>query len=113
MSISFEGIGHQSVTFPAGTCTAGFPCKMGSDGKVANCANNDKLMGVLEQVEGGWAGVQTHGFVTLPYTSTAPTTGYTALSGNGSGGVKVDATNGRTYLVVAVNKTALTVTFEL
>lgn len=112
MSISYEGIGHSSVTFPAGTCTVGYPCKMGTDGKVANCAAGDKFCGVAEVIGNGWAGVQIHGFVTLPYTGTAPAKGFVTLVGNGSGGVKTDA-SGRAHLVVAVDATAATVTFEL
>lgn len=113
MSISFDGIGHRSVTFPVGTCTVGFPCKLDTEETVSNCAASGKFLGVVEEVKGGYAGVQLHGFVTLPYTGTAPTVGFTALSANGTGGVKVDTTNGKTYLVVHVNKTATTVTFEL
>lgn len=113
MSISFEGIGHKSVTFPAGNCTAGYPCKIASDGRVTDCFAGEKVVGVIEQAEAGWAGVQLHGFVTLPYSGTAPTVGFTALSANGSGGVKADATNGRAHLVVEVNQGTKTVTFEL
>ncbi len=113
MNISFEGIGHISVTFPAGaSCAAGKVGKLDSDGKIAACAAGDKFCGMVEAVSGSYAGVQLHGFVTAAYTGTAPTVGYAALSANGTGGVKVD-TNGKSYLVVEVNTTASTVTFEL
>ncbi len=113
MNISFEGIGHISVTFPAGAgCAAGQVGKMGTDGKVAACAAGDKFCGMVESVSGSYAGVQLHGFVTADYTGTAPAMGYAALSANGTGGVKAD-TSGESYLVVAVDTTASTVTFEL
>lgn len=112
MHVSFEEIGRMSVTLPAGTCKAGQVCKVNASGKADTCAAGDKFCGVAETIRGSIAGVQLHGFVTLPYTGTAPTMGYVTLSANGSGGVKVD-TNGASYLTVQVNTTAKTVTFEL
>ncbi len=111
MNISYEGIGHLAVTFPAGSCVAGKVCKIGTDGKAATCAAGDKLCGVTESVNGSQAGVQIHGFVTVDYTGTAPTAGYVSLCADGNGGVKTGA--GREYLVTAVDTAAKTVTFEL
>ena len=112
MNISYEGIGHLGVTFPAGGCEAGCVCKLDTDGAAAACSAGDKFCGVAETVSAFGAGVQIHGFVTVPYTGTAPAMGYAALSANGSGGVKADS-NGNTYLVAAVDTAAMTVTFEL
>ena len=50
MNISYEGIGHFSVTFPAADCAVGAVCKMGSDGKMTGCADGDKFCGVAEVV---------------------------------------------------------------
>ena len=112
MNISYEGIGHVGVTFPAGTCVEGQVCKIGTDGKAAACSAGEKFCGVAETVNESCAGVQIHGFVTVAYTGTAPAMGYAAMSANGSGGVKADS-NGNTYLVAAVDSAAMTVTFEL
>lgn len=113
MNVSFEQIGHLSVTLPADTCKAGQVCKVGSAGKAVACTAGDRFCGLTETVRGGFAGVQVHGFITVPYTGTAPATGYAKLVANGTGGVKVDATNGYSYLTVAVNSTASTVTICL
>lgn len=112
MNISYEGIGHLGVTFPAGSCVAGQVCKIGTDGKAAACASGDKFCGVAETVNGSQAGVQIHGFVTMSYTGTAPAVGYVNLSADGAGGVKAD-TAGKSYLAVQVDTGAKTVTFEL
>lgn len=112
MNISYEQIGHVGVTFPAEGCAAGQVCKMGTAGKVAPCTAGDKFCGVVETVHGSQAGVQLHGFAKVSYTGTAPDMGYTNLSGDGSGGVKVD-TAGKSYLVVQVDTAAMTAVIEL
>ena len=64
-------------------------------------------------VNGGYAGVQLSGVVTMPYTGTdAPAVGYAALASDGADGVKA-STKGNTYLVLSVNTTAKTVSFML
>ena len=112
MNVSYEQIGHLSVTIPAGTCQAGQVCKVGTDGKAASCSAGDRFCGVAEVIRGDYAGVQIHGFAGVSYTGTAPTLGYVNLSANGSGGVKVDS-SGVSYLVLEVDTAAKTVTIEL
>lgn len=112
MNISYEGIGHVSVTFPANGCQAGKVCKMGSDGKMTVCAAGDAFCGLAESVNGSQAGVQIHGFAEIGYTGTAPATGYVNLSANGSGGIKTDSA-GKSYLVVKVDTAAQTAVIEL
>lgn len=112
MNISFEQIGHQSVTFPAGACTVGQPCKLDSQGRAVSCGNGDKFVGVVETLRGDYAGVQLHGFVTMACSGTLPAPGMAGLSANGSGGVKPD-TAGKQYLVAAADQSAGTITFEL
>ena len=69
--------------------------------------------GVPVNVNGGYAGVQLSGVVTMPYTGTdAPAVGYAALASDGADGVKA-STKGNTYLVLSVNTTAKTVSFML
>ena len=72
-----------------------------------------KFCGVSVNVNGGYAGVQLSGVVTMPYTGTdAPAVGYAALASDGAYGVKA-STKGNTYLVLSVNTTAKTVSFML
>lgn len=111
MNISYEGIGHFSVTFPATDCAVGAVCKMGSDGKMTGCADGDKFCGVAEVVTQEAAAVQVGGFATVSYTGTAPAAGYVNLCADGNGGVK--AGQGKEYLVAAVDETAMTVTIML
>jgi len=113
MKISFDGIGVQTVTFKAASgVTAGIPVKISANDTVAACSAGDAFVGVTGKVESdGFAAVALHGFVKLPYTGdTAPEVGWSTLSGDGSGGVAVDA-GGMPYLVVSVDTTDKTVCF--
>lgn len=112
MSVSFQEIGHMTVTLPSGSAKAGQVCKVDTAGKAAACAAGERFCGVAETVGSTVTGVQLHGFVTAVYSGTAPTKGYVNLSANGTGGVKVD-TAGASYLCVSVDTAAKTVTFEL
>lgn len=112
MKICFDGIGHESVTFPAGTCRAGALCKLDATGKATLCTAGDRFCGMAEVVENGMAAVQLHGFVTVGYTGTAPAAGYANLSADGNGGVKTDSA-GATYLVASVNTAEKTAVIEL
>ncbi len=107
MRVTYEGIGHLSVTFPTTGCQVGYPCKPDADGNAVACGVGEKFMGVTESVEAKRAGVQIAGFVTLPYSGTKPAPGYVGLSANGTGGVKADSA-GNGYWVVAVDDGTLT-----
>ena len=110
MSVSFEAIHQQYVTFEAGaTAAAGKPCKLTANGTVGACAAGDGFFGVISRVEGDVAGVVMGGYVELPYSgTTAPALGYSILAADGSGGVK-SAESGRAYLVCQVDTTGKTV----
>ncbi|MEA4946652.1 MAG: hypothetical protein VB058_03705 [Oscillospiraceae bacterium] len=58
------------------------------------------------------ATVKLDGFVTVPYTGAAPAVGFSALSADAAGGVRVNAA-GREYLVLEVDTAAKTVGFIL
>ena len=102
MNISYEGIGHLSVTFPASGCQVGEVCKIDTDGVAKACTAGDAFCGLTESVSGSQAGVQIRGFARVAYTGTAPAMGYANLSADGSGGVKADSAGVR-YLVVEVD----------
>ena len=113
MSIKFNGIANEVVTFKSAAAqTAGTPVKMSSSETVAKAANGDVFFGFPVNFSNGLQGVQIKGYVEAEYTGTAPTVGYVKLVSNGSG-VKVDAQNGREYLVVSVNTTDKIVGFFL
>ena len=102
MSVSYEGIGYLAVTFPKVTATVGKVCKLNLLGRVEECENGDKFCGVVQDVDDATAAVQLEGFVEVGFTGNTPARGYTKLSCDGNGGVKVD-TAGKEYLVVRLN----------
>ena len=112
MNISFEEIGHLSVTLPACQCHVGLVCKVAPSGQAAACISKEAICGVVEAIRGETAAVQIHGFVTQPYTGTAPVPGWCGLAANGTGGVQVEAAAHK-YLVVRVDTGKKHVTFEL
>ena len=112
MKVCFEDIGHMSATFLLQSGQGGEPVKVCGNGTVCGCADGDIFCGVMENHRGGYAGVQLRGFVTLPYSGSAPALGYAALAADGNGGVKV-ASGGRNCLVVSVDSDVNCVTFEL
>ena len=102
-NISFESIGQEFVTFRAGTgVAAGVPCKVSANGTVAAATSGD-FMGVTRSAaKGGVVAVQIRGFVTLKYSGTAPTVGYSTLAASTGGKVKVDE-SAMSRLVVSVD----------
>ena len=89
--------------------TQGVPVKISANDTVDSCAAEDSFCGVANGVSGGYASVQMSGFIRLPYNGTAAVAGYVILAADGSGGVKVVATGGRSILVLRVDMAAKTV----
>lgn len=110
MKVSFEGIGEQVVSFAATGNVKGNFVKMSGNGTVAACASADNFVGFCIETEGGFADVQTHGYIRCPYTGTAPAVGYSQLTADANGKVK-SAQTGREYLVLTVDTTAKTIGF--
>ena len=107
-TISMQGIGAAHLSAKAGAAiTNGYPCQFTANDTVSNSAAGGEFCGVIEGVRGSLATVQYHGFVTLPYSGSAPTVGYGILVADGTGGVKT-ATSGRSYLIVHVDTAAKT-----
>ena len=105
-SISMQGIGAEFLTAKKGTAaTAGYPCHFSANDTVANSASAAAFSGVVAGVRGSLVTVQYKGFVTVPYSGTAPSVGYGILVADGSGGVK-SAQSGNSYLIVNVDTTA-------
>ena len=93
------------------TLSIGEVVKLSGNNTVSSCNTNDGFCGVVSHVQGNICAVQLHGTVTVPYSGTAPSVGYTSLSSDGKKGVSIG--DGREYLVLSVNETASTVTFIL
>ena len=116
MKVSFEGIGECVATFYNSTSApaqAGQPVKVGESGTVAACSDGEAFLGVAVAADGDFSAVQLQGFVTLPYTGSAPTPGFVTLGADGSGGVKTVGTGGRGCWVIQVDTAASTVGFML
>lgn len=113
MNISFSGFNENSVTFiRSQDVTAGKAVKVTDNGTVSVCENGDIFCGVATDVRNDCATVQLTGYVRLPYSGSAPSLGYTALTSDGNGAVTADE-NGRTYLVTDIDTTNTTVGFML
>ena len=117
MKVSFEGIGESVVTFlnnEANGAKAGDTVKVSGSGEVRACADGDRFAGVSLWSDKDAAAVQVQGFVTMPYTGTAPALGFSRLACSGGGYVKsVTGTSGGEYLVLEVDTSAKTVGFIL
>lgn len=135
MTVSFEGIGENVVTFyNAGESAAeiGYPVKMSGNGTVCKADDGEAFVGIARAADADFAAVQTGGYIKAAYTGTAPETGFVHLVADGAGGVLADAGlietvnvagtdydttakryHGAEYLVVDVDAAAGTVGFIL
>lgn len=66
-------------------------------------ADGEPFCGLCTNITDSFASVVLKGVTDVPYSGSAPSVGYVRLSSDGAGAVKVDDTNGREYLVIAVN----------
>lgn len=73
---------------------------------------NKEIVGVCVTSRGGLAGIKIKGVVTLTYTGTEPSLGYTALISTIDNQIKV-GTTGKKYLVLDVDTIKLTATILL
>ena len=117
MSISYEGVGEWCATFGCGEVNEGNVVKVSASGTAAECSAGDDFCGVVRAVahDGKACTVQLGGLARVKYSGTAPAAGYAALTADGKGGVSVpgESGSGSTYLVLAVDSTAKTVTIRL
>lgn len=112
MTISANGFMAESLTLMGDTSlTAGEPVTLCDNNTVSACSDSDIFCGIITHEKNGVCAVQLHGAVTLPFTGTAPTIGFSELCANGSKGVK--SGSGREYLVLSVDSVKSTVTFVL
>lgn len=115
MSISFEGYGECAVTFKNNQTTpakAGKAADMKGGGEVGLCTSG-KPAGIVISADADYAVVQTRGFVSCTYTGTAPTLGWTGVTGAAGGDVAFDAEEGLPCLVVETDADGKTAGFIL
>ncbi|MBR4049242.1 MAG: hypothetical protein IKK09_01965 [Clostridia bacterium] len=109
MSVSFKGINEQVVTFSTvEELAAGTLVTVSANGTVSPCAANGKIVGVVVSSRENIAAVQISGFVTLPYSGSAPALGVTAIAAASDTKIKADSTNGKLVTVLEVDTAALT-----
>ncbi|MCD7859669.1 MAG: hypothetical protein LUH51_05785 [Firmicutes bacterium] len=112
MKVSMEEIGALYVSFMASGCADGAPCAPCTNGYVEECEEGEAFFGIVHHTDPSGCAVQVAGFVTVPYSGTAPQPGYATLAADGAGGVEMSA-GGQGRWVVAVDTAAQTVTFKL
>ncbi len=106
MSVAFDGMDNLVVTFRcSGTVEAGSPRHPQRQRHGGRRGTGKVPIGVLLQKRGNYAAVQIRGYVTLPYTGTAPALGWQELVTNGSQGLRTVTTGeaGKACLVVRVD----------
>lgn len=105
--ISFGGIGEVVASFAcAEEVKAGQVVMVSGDNTVGTCTDGGSFCGVAIGAEDGYAAVQVGGFAALKVSGEGVSAGLVQLSADGNGGVKQDTTNGREYLVAAVDSAA-------
>ncbi|MBQ6430904.1 MAG: hypothetical protein IJJ99_03390 [Oscillospiraceae bacterium] len=112
MLISYDSIGQVCVTCQNSGVQLNQPCKMSTNCTITACQDADDLEGVVVATRGNLATVAVKGFVTLPYTGTAPNLGYCPIAATGTNKVK-KLEGAREYVVFSVDSNKKTVTFCL
>ncbi len=78
------------------------PVTVNEEGACTAAAADTDFIGVSVNQRKDIISVQTEGYVTLPFSGDAPTTGYCGLVSDGNGGVKVAADAAKKYKVLTV-----------
>lgn len=90
--------------------------KVSANGSADVCGAGDSFCGVVRAIarDGKACSVQLGGIATVNYSGeNAPIPGYGKLSADAAGGVSIDASKGREYLILAADSAAKTVTIKL
>lgn len=103
MSVAFDGIGANLLTFKAGEVAKGDIVAMTENDTVGKAAANTAPVGIVMNKRMDWAAVQVAGFTEVAYSGSAPKVGWNMLAADGNGGLKTVTSGGRNCLVVSVN----------
>ncbi|MBQ8764040.1 MAG: hypothetical protein IJZ07_08050 [Clostridia bacterium] len=111
MSVSFSGFNNNTLTFKCSVAIdKGTPVMIYKSSTVIECNDGESFHGIVVDSDSKYASVQVRGVVKMPYTGTAPATGYNSLGADGNGGVKL-STSSVKYLILDVDETENIVTF--
>ncbi len=109
MTISFEGINEQLITFEAAEGTRkGDLVAMSGSGAVAKAADGKAIVGVVKTLRGSLAGVQISGYAKLASAESIPV-GFASLVSNGANALKAGGTAGRSCLILEAGSAGGTV----
>ena len=115
MSISYNGYNSSTLTFEADDeLTVGAPVTVDTDGKAVTAAQGEYFIGICTAIRGGWASVQTDGYVEAEYTGDAPSYGIYPIIAGANG--KVAAGNDTSlipYKILKIDETNKIVGFIL
>ena len=110
--VGFDGIGSMVITVKDGGVVLSEPCCFVGGKAMVKAEEAEAFQGICLWQRDGIAGVQVDGFVTLPYTGTAPAVGFDILAADGNGGVRT-AASGKSRMIVDVDSVLKTVTFRI
>lgn len=102
-NISYNGYNANVISMSAETeIEKNVPVTVDPDGVCEAAAADADFIGVSVNKRQNIVSVQTEGYVTLPFSGDAPTTGFCGLVSDGNGGVKVSAEAAKQYKVLSV-----------
>lgn len=108
MNEYLNGYERKEVTFKASAnVVEGATVTYLNKSTMSLAAKEQNFCAVCASLRDGYGSYVLNGYVTVSYTDTAPTLGYTKLAGNGKGGVMVSE-SGRYILVADIDKDNLT-----
>ncbi len=103
-SVSYNGYRENVLTFDSNLSSVGFLAMLANDGVAVQCIDNSDFIGVAVSNDGNHAGIQTDGYVEIPYTGDPPLHGYCALVSDGKNNVKISTTSKHIVRVIKVDK---------
>jgi hypothetical protein len=105
MNISFYGYDQSVLSMLSNSVTKGDLVTMAANATAKKAANGELFFGLALSSDQYGTGVQTKGYIEVPYTGSL-SLGYQKLVSNGNNGVKKDDT-GHAFLVLTIeNNTA-------
>ena len=103
MSISFKGFNEQVITFRTESeLEAGTLVKVSGSATVAAATSGEDFIGIVVCTHGDIAAVQVGGYVSLPYSGSAPTLGTASIAPADSKTVTA-SDSGKTVTVVELD----------
>lgn len=103
MNVYLNGFDRKEVTFNASsTAKEGKTVSLINKTTVGASSVDTNFLGICVSVRSGMASVVLRGYVTVSYSGTAPSLGYSKIAADGTGGIKL-SDSGRDILVADVD----------